>query len=151
VTPRHPRTAALPDRLLGLALVALAAGVVLHARGLQVPFAADPVGPSAFPIAVALVMAGCGIICILAPRVVWERAERSLPGLAATIAMAAYALLMPVIGFIPGTVLLCAAIALAFGGSPVQALLSGAVTAPGLWLLLDRLLDLPLPRGPLGI
>jgi putative tricarboxylic transport membrane protein len=141
----------LPDRLLGLALIALAAGVVVHARALEVAFAADPVGPRAFPIAVALVMAGCGVLCFLAPRAIWGSAERSLPGILAVVAMAAYALLLVPLGFIPATALLCAAIALAFGCTALQAALSAVVTAPGLWLLLDRLLDLPLPRGPLGI
>jgi putative tricarboxylic transport membrane protein len=141
----------LPDRLLGAALVALAAGVVLHANALEVAFAADPVGPRAFPIAVALVMAACGVLCFVAPRAVWEKAERSLPGILAVAAMLAYALLLEPLGFIAATTLLCIAIAFAFGCSAVQAAVSSVVTSVALWLLLDRLLDLPLPRGPLGI
>jgi putative tricarboxylic transport membrane protein len=141
----------LPDRLLGVALIALAGGVILHARALEVAFAADPVGPRAFPIAVALVMAGCGVLCFAAPRAVWEKAERSLPGILSVVAMAGYALLLEPLGFIPATTLLCIAIAFAFGCTAVQAVLSAVVTATALWLLLDRLLDLPLPRGPLGI
>lgn len=138
------------DRLLGAALVALAAGVVWHAAALEVAFAADPVGPKAFPIAVALAMGACGLALLVRPLVVWEKAERILPGIAATVAMAAYALLVAPLGFILATFGLCLVIALAFDAKPVQAVLTSAVTSPLLWLLLDRLLDLPLPKGPLG-
>jgi putative tricarboxylic transport membrane protein len=141
----------LPDRLLGLALFALGAGIAWHAQSLEVAFAADPIGPRAFPTLVAAVIGGCGLFVALRPGVIWEPAEQVVPGLAATAAMAAYALLLVPLGFIPATFLLCIVIALAFAARPWQAVLGAAVTAPGLWLLLDRLLDLPLPRGPLGV
>jgi putative tricarboxylic transport membrane protein len=141
----------LPDRLLGLALLALGAGIAWHAQSLEVAFAADPIGPRAFPTLVAAVIGGCGLFVALRPNALWEPAEQVVPGLAATAAMAAYALLLVPLGFIPATFLLCIVIALAFSARPLQAVLSAAVTAPGLWLLLDRLLDLPLPRGPLGV
>ncbi len=143
--------AALPDRLLGATLVALAAGVAWHAQALEVPFAADPVGPRAFPTALALALAVCGALLVAAPATPWDRAERVLPGLAVTAAMLGYAFLLVPLGFIPATAILCAVVALAFGASALQAALSALVTAPALWALLDRALDLPLPRGPLGI
>ena len=60
-------------------------------------------------------------------------------------------MLLAPLGFVPATFLLAAVVALAFGARPMQAAAVGAVTAPALWLLLDRLLDLPLPRGVLGL
>lgn len=138
------------DRLLGLALVALAALVVWHALSLEVTFAADPVGPKAFPVAIALAMGGCGVLLLFRQSLVWEKAERVLPGVAAVAAMAGYALLLGPLGFIPATAALCLVIALAFSATPLQAVLTAAVTAPALWVLLDPLLDLPLPKGPLG-
>jgi len=141
----------LPDRLLGLALMALGAGIAWQAQALEVAFAADPIGPRAFPTLVASVIAGCGAFVVLRPNALWAEAEQVVPGLAATAAMAAYALLLVPLGFIPATFLLCVVIALAFAARPLQAVLAGTVTAPGLWLLLDQLLDLPLPRGPLGV
>jgi putative tricarboxylic transport membrane protein len=142
---------ALPDRLLALALLVLAAGAALSAQGLEVAFAADPVGPRAFPTAVALVLAACALLIGLRPETVWQRAERRLPGPIVVAAMAGYAVALAPLGFMPATALLCLVVALAFGAGPVRALLVGAVTAPALWLLLDRMLDLPLPRGVLGI
>lgn len=141
--------ARLPDRLLAAGLLGAAALVVWMALALDVPFAADPVGPRAFPIAVALVLAAAAGLIAWRPAARWERAERVLPGIAVTAAMVAYALVMPMIGFLAATVLLCAVIARAFDARPLAALVVGVVTAPLLWLLLDRLLDLPLPRGTL--
>jgi len=141
----------LPDRLLGLALLALGAGIAWHAQSLEVAFAADPIGPRAFPTLVGLVIAGCGGFVAWRPVTRWEKAEQVIPGLATIAAMGAYALLLVPLGFIPATFLLCLVIALSFAARPLQAVLVAALTAPGLWLLLDRLLDLPLPRGPLGV
>jgi len=39
----------IADRILGLALIALGLGAAWSAMQLQVPFAADPLGPSPFP------------------------------------------------------------------------------------------------------
>ena len=48
---------ATPNRLLGGALLAVAGGAAALMLRLDVPFAADPVGPRAFPIVVAAVLA----------------------------------------------------------------------------------------------
>lgn len=138
------------DRLLGLALLLLAAGAAWHALSLEVPFAADPVGPSAFPAVVAALLGLAALAMILRPGHGWERPHRSLPGLLSLLAMFAYAFALVPLGFVPATFLLCLVIARAFEGSWPQSVLASAVTAPGLWLLLDRLLDLPLPKGPVG-
>ena len=44
-----------------------------------------------------------------------------------------------------------AATALLFGARPLAALLVGVTTAITLWLLFDKLLDLPLPKGILPL
>ena len=96
----------------------------------------------------AAIIALCGGLALLfqsgAP---WPRAERRAPGPAVVVAMLAYAPLLAPLGFLPATALLAAVIALAFGARAVQAAAVGVVTAPALWLLLDKLLDLPLPSG----
>jgi putative tricarboxylic transport membrane protein len=138
------------DRVLGLALIAVAVGAMLHVQGLTVPFAADPVGPRAFPTVVAVALGACGALMLVSPGARWPRAERWLPGVVVVAGMVAYALLLTTLGFVPATVLLAALIALAFGARPAQAAITGAVVAPALWLLLDQLLDLPLPGGVLG-
>lgn len=141
----------MSGRLLGLGLVLVAAGTAWQMLWLEVPFAADPIGPRAFPVVVAAVLAACGIAILAQPGLPWPPAERALPGPLVVLAMAGYALLLTTLGFIPATFMLAACVALGFGASAVQAAAAAAAIAPALWLLLDRLLDLPLPRGPLGI
>jgi putative tricarboxylic transport membrane protein len=138
------------DRILGVVLLLLAAGAAWHAQSLVVPFAADPVGPRAFPTVVAVVLGASALLILLRPRGGWESPPRSLPGLVCILAMLGYALALQPLGFVPATALLCLVIARAFDGTWLQSLISAVAIAPGLWLLLDKALDLPLPKGMFG-
>jgi putative tricarboxylic transport membrane protein len=139
------------DRVLGGVLVLLAAAAAWHAQALVVPFAADPVGPKVFPTIVAAVLALSGLALLVRPgRVVmefgmWPRA------MAILASSSMYPLLLQPLGFVPATTILCFVSALAFRGRPVGAAVAAVLTAVAFFVLLDRLLDLPLPRGPLGI
>ena len=139
------------DRVLGGVLVLLAAAAAWHAQTLVVPFAADPVGPKVFPTIVAAVLALSGLTLLVRPgRVVMEFGmwSRAMAILAASFT---YPLLLQPMGFVPATTILCFVSALAFRGRPIGAAVAGVFTAVAFFILLDRLLDLPLPRGPLGI
>jgi putative tricarboxylic transport membrane protein len=139
------------DRVLGGLLILLAAGVAWHAQTLVVPFAADPVGPRVFPTIVAAVLGLSGLALVIRPGPVvaefgaWPRA------VAIALASLVYPLLLQPLGFVPATALLCFVSALAFKGKPVGAAVAAIITAIAFFILLDRLLDLPLPRGPLGM
>jgi putative tricarboxylic transport membrane protein len=139
------------DRVLGGLLILLAAGAAWHAQTLVVPFAADPVGPRAFPTIVAAVLGLSGLALMIRPGPVttefgaWPRA------VAIALASLVYPLLLQPLGFVPATALLCFVCALAFRARPVGAAVSAVITAVAFFVLLDRLLDLPLPRGPLGM
>jgi putative tricarboxylic transport membrane protein len=136
------------DRALGFLLVALGALAIWSAQSLEVPFAADPLGPRGFPTVVAGVMAACGALLALRPAGTFERPERlSAPPLLVA-AMVAYALLLEPSGFLAATAGLAACVALLFGARALPAVAVGAATSVALWLLFDRLLDLPLPKGP---
>jgi putative tricarboxylic transport membrane protein len=121
------------------------------AWGLQVPFAADPLGPTPFPATVALVVALCGLGMILRPVHGFAAMERPLAPPLMVVAMIGYALLMVPLGFMPATALMATAVALLFGARPLGAGTVGLVTAVSLWLLFDKLLDLPLPKGILPL
>jgi putative tricarboxylic transport membrane protein len=139
------------DRLVGLICVLIGAGAIWHAQTLHVPFAADPVGPRLFPTIIGGVLILGGFILMLRPGPVamefgtWPRA------LAVLVAGLIYPLLLLPIGFIAATALLCFVAALAFHARLGPAAVSAAATAIVFFLLLDKVLDLPLPRGPLGI
>ncbi|TCH99912.1 tripartite tricarboxylate transporter TctB family protein [Roseococcus sp. SYP-B2431] len=137
------------DRILGLLLIILAALVFWSAQSLIVPFAADPLGPKGFPYAVAVILAICGALILLerGPAFAWP--ERRAAPFLLVLAMVAYALLLETLGFILATTALALGVALLFGAGPWPALATGAVTGLALWALFDKLLDLPLPQGPI--
>lgn len=138
-------------RLLGLALIALAAVAIAAAQALVVPFAADPLGPRGFPSVVALVMGLCGALLLLPRGAAMPAMERRFAPWALVVVMAGYALLLVPLGFLAATALLAVAVALLFGARPIAALVTGALTSVALWALFDRLLDLPLPKGGFGV
>ena len=137
----------IADRILGLALMGLGAAGAWSAMQLEVPFAADPLGPSPFPTTVALVLALCGLGMLLRPVHGFALPERLLAPPLMVVAMVGYALLMVPLGFMPATALMATAVALLFGAKPLAGGAVGLITAVSLWLLFDKLLDLPLPKG----
>ena len=139
------------DRILGAALIALGAVSAYAALQLEVPFAADPLGPSPFPAAVAMLLALCGLGMLLRPTDGFSPPERRMAPPLLVLAMLGYALLMLPLGFMLATALMATAVALLFGARPPAALLVGITTAITLWLLFDKLLDLPLPKGILPL
>lgn len=144
------RAPTLPDRALALVLLAIALGAIWHAQSLEVPFAGDPVGPRAFPTVIGAVLGVAALAIAIRPSAGWAMARQAWPGVVCVLAMLAYGFALAPLGFIIATALLCIVIARAFGGRWTQAVLVAVLTGPGLFLLLDIVLDLPLPRGPLG-
>ncbi|MBP1859866.1 tripartite tricarboxylate transporter TctB family protein [Rhizobium herbae] len=140
------------DRFLGLAALALAAAMVAYGYGLQAPFAYEPVGPRAFPLMAAAVIAVCGIILVLKPGEAntTEGSGVTRPILILSACLLAYALLFQPLGFVLSTTLLMVPIAMVFGASWWQGLITSAVLAISSYLLFDRLLDVILPIGPFG-
>ncbi len=141
----------IADRILGAALIALGLGAAWSAMQLEVPFAADPLGPSPFPATVALVMALCGFGMLVRPVHGFAMPERSFAPPLLVLAMVGYALLMVPLGFMVASALMATAVALLFGARALAAGVVGVTTAVSLWLLFDKLLDLPLPKGILPL
>jgi putative tricarboxylic transport membrane protein len=139
------------DRIVGGIFILIAAAALGHAYTLAVPFAADPVGPRVFPMIVATTLGLSGIaICVRPGQITLEFGDwrRVIAILAAAII---YPFLLVPLGFITATALLCFVSALAFRARALPAAISASVTAVFFFVMLDMLLDLPLPRGPLGI
>jgi putative tricarboxylic transport membrane protein len=139
------------DRLIAVICMLVGAGAIWHAQTLDVPFAADPVGPRVFPSITGGVLVLAGGILLLQPgklSVTFGAWPRALAVLAASLI---YPLLLVPLGFVAATALLCFVAALAFHARPLAAAVSAVSTALVFFVLLDRLLDLPLPRGPLGL
>lgn len=115
------------------------------------PAIADPIGPRAFPL--FLGATGTVLIALIllerAPRASLEVTRTMLRDLLGIVAaLAAYALVLPRLGFILATTaVLTAGFAYAGGRRP---LVPAALFAVAIYLLFTRLLDLRLPTGLLG-
>jgi putative tricarboxylic transport membrane protein len=139
------------DRWLGALLLLLAATAAWQARGYRVAFIADPVGPRAFPlVAAALVALGGGWIALRPATGAGGPARAPIARLgAAAAALALYPVALPVLGFITATGALMWLLALLFGGRGVRAALAGLLIAAAMYALFVYALGVPLPIGRL--
>jgi len=140
------------DRLLGAACVAAAIAMAVAARGYVAPISYEPVGPRAFPLLLAALIALAGAWLVLKPS---AHSAAVAPGRLGALAgcmaaVLAYALLFQTLGFTIATALMAVPVGLAFGGRWSAALAGGAGLGLGLYLAFDKLLDVVLPTGLLS-
>lgn len=141
----------MTDRVAGGLLLLLAGAVALAARGFVVGFPADPVGPRAFPLLAAAILALGGLRLVFrpAPDPDWPpRGDARRLALAAGT-LAVYPVLLPFLGFVATTGLVVTALSLLFGGPPVRSVGAAFLFAGGLYLLFVYALGVPLPVGNL--
>ena len=131
------------DRLLG---------ATAFGYGLQAPFAYEPVGPRAFPLLAAGVIAICGIMLLLKPEEP-DQAHKAGSGMAIaalSASLLAYTVLFQPLGFVISTAIFMVPIAMIFGAKWWQGAVTGVVLGLASYLLFDRVLDVVLPVGPFG-
>lgn len=140
------------DRVLGLVLVALGLAAVWGAQSLEVRFLGDPVGPKPFPTIAGTVLAFCGLLVALrpGPPAAWPAPARLGAIAAAAAALVLYAVLMRPLGFVLATALAVTVSALVFGARAALAPLFGLGIGAALYVLFDRALEIPLPKGLLA-
>ena len=143
----------LADRIVGGVLLLGGIAIGAAATTYRVGFMTDPVGPRALPYLTAFMIAAAGLALLARPRSdrLQLHAESGTRTVGAGVAFAAYALVLPVLGFFTATAAVVLALARLFGGPWRAALVSALVTAGTLWLLFVALLQLPLPVGSLWI
>lgn len=136
----------MSDRLAGFAFFLLATGYVWLSAGYTTSFG-DPLGPAIFPRII-----GFPAILLSLSLVIWPRHNATWAGPAGLLRQAiaiaillAYALLLEPVGFVPMTFIAVFGLALLMGAPTLRGLLVAALAAPGLYLLFDRLMGLPLP------
>ena len=142
----------LNDRVLGAAALVVAAFLAWYGHDLEAPFAYEPVGPRAFPMLVAAMIALCGIRLVAKGG---NPADANAPGANTRIAsmvavVAAYAVAFQWLGFVIATTLMAVLVGRLFGGTWLKGLLGGGVMGLGFFLLFDKGLDVVLPTGLLG-
>lgn len=139
------------DRLLGFAAIAMAAFMSITAWGYAAPFEYEPVGPRAFPLVIAALMALAGAWLAARPAhhvdLVGGMQSKVIALCAAAILV--YAILFQLLGFIVATALMSLPVGRIFGGNLRQCVLTGIGMGLALFVLFDKLLDVVLPQGVL--
>lgn len=140
------------DRWIGAALVALALAVAVTAGGYEVGFVVDPLGPRALPYLVSgLFLVGGGVLVlrrISAPQVAAGPAPQPWRSQALALAiLVAYAITLPVLGFVAGTAVASGALSKVFGGRFLPGLGVGLLFGVGLFSLFALGFGLELPVG----
>lgn len=139
------------DRISGALLLLIGCGAMWHGYDLQVAFAADPIGPKAFPIIVGIMLVLSGASILLRPqKVEWETGDYGRVAVVAAASLVYPFLLIP-LGFVPATAVLGFVVAKAMRGRTMQAAIGAVCVAAAILLIIDIGLGLGLPRGPLGI
>jgi putative tricarboxylic transport membrane protein len=139
----------LNDRVLGAFALVFAGLLAWQGWGLEAPFSYEPVGPRAFPLLLAGVIALCGLWLLVRGR---EQAEPNPPGanmrITAMVALvAAYGLIFASLGFIVATALMAIFVGRLFGGRWRSCVAGGAGLGVGFYLLFDKVFDVVLPMG----
>ena len=142
----------MSDRILGAVCIAVGAGMAWAAQDYAATISYEPVGPRAFPLLLAALMAASGLWLVLRPSLGAVN-FRSVPWTAtvlSAVAIGFYALLFQALGFTLATTLMAVPVGMAFGGSWKQAVASGAGLGIVLYFMFDKLLDVVLPTGILS-
>jgi putative tricarboxylic transport membrane protein len=134
------------DRLAGLCFFLLAAGYVWLSAGYTAGFG-DPLGPAIFPRVIGIPAILLGLSLMIWPRhdAVWAGPAGLLRQAAALGLLLGYALLLEPVGFVPSTFATILGLGLLMGAPPIRGFLTAGIAAPGLYILFDRLMGLPLP------
>ena len=140
----------MADRIFAgvLLLVTLAYGVIAFTQ-ISAPFQYDPLGPESWPQLLSVI----AVLCIL--RILWKPdtdnlgvPRRAWFRLGATVVLLiAYSELYEPLGFILSTILFGTIFSVMLGAGWVRALIFGAATGIGGYLLCVTLMDLNLPEG----
>ncbi len=137
------------DRILGLALIGLAAFAAVQAAHLQVPFSYEPVGPKAFPVVLSGVLAGLALVLVFRPgeNGHWPDKALTLKLLAVLGVLLVYALLFTRVGFIVTTLFAVLTLARLFEATWLKALLAAVLMTLGSYALFTQGLGISLPGG----
>jgi putative tricarboxylic transport membrane protein len=133
-------------RALGAAVFLIAVAFVTVGSSYRIEYG-DPLGPAVFPLLVggpALFLSGALIVFPKGSHK-WGTHAALMKLLAGVACLLIYAITMETVGFLLATFAMFAVLAWLFGANGRNALVAGSVAAPGLFVLFDIVLGLPLP------
>jgi putative tricarboxylic transport membrane protein len=137
------------DRVLGILAVVMGAGMAVMSWGYVAQVEYEPVGPRAFPLLLAGLIALCGLWLVFKPshRAHFGSAMQMRSVALCGLFVVLYAVLFQVLGFVIATALMSIPVGRIFGGSWKQSVLTGIGMGLVLFVLFDTLLDVVLPAG----
>ena len=142
----------MSDRILGAACIAVGVAMAWAAKDYAAPISYEPVGPRAFPLLLAALMAAGGVWLLIRPgeNDRWLHEVPLRPLLFVVAAVFVYALLFQWLGFTLATIVMTVPVGMAFGGSALQSLGGGIGLGLISYFLFDKVLDVVLPTGVLS-
>jgi putative tricarboxylic transport membrane protein len=145
------------QRIFAVSLLAVCAALAVMAWPYQAPFSYEPVGPRAFPLLILGLMAVALVFLAIRPTPVARGDdEPELDRATLTKVIACFALLLVFaatfepLGFILSSILIGVPMARLYGGRWLPGAIVVVAMSVLLYWLFDRVMDVPLPLGPLA-
>ncbi|MEP3429888.1 MAG: tripartite tricarboxylate transporter TctB family protein [Roseibium sp.] len=142
----------MSDRIFGVVGLVLAIGYAWAALIIEESFLSDAVGPKAFPLIIAGVLALSSLAIIAKPDKApdWPPLGRLMEVAMAVLVMILYAIMLPELGFVFATALAATYLTWRLGSTPVSSVIAGSLTSVGIYVIFHLVLGLSLAKGPLG-
>lgn len=137
------------DRILGLALIGLAAFAAFNATQFQVTFSYEPVGPKAFPLLLSFILAVLSLVLVFRPgdNGEWPEPRLAVKLLAVLLVLLVYAFLFTRLGFVVTTFFAVVVLARLFEATWIKAVIFGVLLALACHYLFTLGLGISLPVG----
>ncbi|MGY2439272.1 tripartite tricarboxylate transporter TctB family protein [Pseudomonas sp. SDO52101_S400] len=148
----------LIQRIFASMLLLVCAGLALMAWPYQAAFSYEPVGPRAFPLLMLGLMSLALLYMVFRPAPIkhsedeppLDRETLTKIGICVVLLLVFAGTFEP-LGFIAASILTGVPMARLYGGRWVPSVVIISLMAVGLYLLFDRLMDVPLPLGLLDV
>ncbi|SCW99019.1 MULTISPECIES: tripartite tricarboxylate transporter TctB family protein [unclassified Pseudomonas] len=146
------------QRIFAAVLLLVCIGLALMAWPYQAAFSYEPVGPRAFPLLILGLMGLALLYMLLRPTPIVHSDDEpqldraTLQKIAICVGLLlVFAGTFEPLGFILAGTLIGVPMARLYGGRWVPSIVVSTLMAIGLYLLFDKVMDVPLPLGLLGI
>jgi putative tricarboxylic transport membrane protein len=148
----------LIQRIFASVLLLVCVGLALMAWPYQAAFSYEPVGPRAFPLLMLGLMGVALLYMVFRPAPIKHSEDEppldreTLTKIAICVALLlVFAGLFEPLGFILSSILIGIPMARLYGGRWVPSVVVTSLMAIGLYLLFDRVMEVPLPLGLLDV
>lgn len=140
------------DRIFAVVVFAIALAMAWATTQIQESFIQDALGPKAFPMLIAVLMAASAVVMFFKPDAdpEWPNLYKTLELAATAGVLMAYAQLLPIAGFVLATTVTTAFLCWRLGANGRQSAQAGVLTAVGIFVLFQYVLGVNMAKGPWG-